>query len=149
MNYLAAPPFALCMLLTAWFAMDHGALAAPGEDPMNLSGPVEHLSLPGPPAPKSGNLEGSMDMPAWMKARIARYEAKSFSASADDGTLLTDNNVVNTANAQGLRKTCVQEVGSSSSSGGTSASGGSFNRYGPNNQQQIVVLRGDLVNICK
>jgi hypothetical protein len=120
------------------------ALAAPGEDLLILSRPVEHLSLPGPAAPKSGQLSGLNDMPAWIKARVARYEAKAFSASADDGTMFTDSNAVTTANAVGLRKTCVQEVGSN-----TNNANGSFNRYGPTNQQQIVVLRGDLVNICK
>ena len=144
MTYLAYPTVPLCLALAAALAAGDTALAAPGEDPLNLSGPVEHLSLPGPPAPKSGNLDGLLDMPAWMKARIARYEAKAFSASADDGTLLTDNNVVTTASAQGLRKTCVQEIGSTSNPGNNT-----FNRFGPGNQQQVVVLRGDLVNICK
>lgn len=144
MTYLTYPSVPLCLALSATLAAGDAALAAPGEDPLNLSGPVEHLSLPGPPAPKSGNLDGLLDMPAWMKARIARYEAKSFSATADDGTLLTDNNVVTTSSAQGLRKTCVQEVGSTSSPGNNA-----FNRFGPGNQQQVVVLRGDLVNICK
>lgn len=120
------------------------ALAAPGEDLLILSNPVEHLSLPGPPAPKSGNLLGSTEMPAWMKARVTRYEAKAFSASADDGSMVTDSDTVNTANAIGLRKTCVQEVGSNTTNASIN-----FNRYGPGNQQQIVVLRGDLVNICK
>lgn len=120
------------------------ALAAPGEDMLILSGPVEHLSLPGPAAPKSGSLTGQTDMPAWMKARVTRYEAKAFSATADDGTMVTDSNAVTTANAVGLRKTCVQEVGSN-----TNNANNNFNRYGPSNQQQIVVLRGDLVNICK
>jgi len=118
------------------------ALAAPGEDLLILSNPVEHLSLPGPPTPKSGNLMGPTDMPAWMKARVTRYEAKAFSANADDGSMFTDSDTVNTANAVGLRKTCVQEVGSNTTNN-------NFNRYGPSNQQQIVVLRGDLVNICK
>jgi hypothetical protein len=120
------------------------ALAAPGEDMLILSGPVEHLSLPGPPLPKSGNLLGQTDMPAWMRARVTRYEAKAFSASAEDGSMFTDNDTVNTANAIGMRKTCVQEVGSN-----TTSANNNFNRYGPSNQQQIVVLRGDLVNICK
>jgi hypothetical protein len=44
-----------------------------------------------------------------------------------------------------MQKTCVQEVGSNTLSG--SAAGAS--RYGPNPAAQVVVLRGDLVNICK
>lgn len=120
------------------------AQSTPGEDPVQLTGRVEYLSLPGPALAKSGNLDGRMDMPAWLKARVARYEARAFSGLADDN-LLSDNDVVSTASAQGLRKTCVQEVGSNSSTG----SGiGPQNQYGPG-RQQIVVLRGDLVNVCK
>ena len=136
--------FLPCLILTLGGTGGLGvpcALAAPGEDLLILSNPVEHLSLPGPPTPKSGNLLGPSDMPAWMKARVTRYEARAFSASADDGSMVTDSDTVNTANAAGLRKTCVQEVGSNTNN--------NLPRYGPNNQQQIVVLRGDLVNICK
>jgi hypothetical protein len=136
--------FLPCLILTLCGTGGLSALAAPGEDLVILSSPFEHLSLPGPAAPKSGNLLGQTDMPAWMRARVTRYEAKAFSASADDGSMFTDNDTVNTANAIGLRKTCVQEIGSN-----TTNANNNFNRYGPTNQQQIVVLRGDLVNICK
>lgn len=131
---------AMLVLGTAWAA---NAQQVPGEDPVQLSAPVWHLNLPGGAAQKSGQIDGSPDLPAWMKARVARYEAKSFSASANDGTILTNNDVVNTTTAQGLSKTCVQEVGSISSAAnslGSKTLGG---------QQQIVVLRGDLVNICR
>lgn len=110
---------------------------------MHLTGPIRYMNLPGAPTPQSGQIDGNSEMPAWMKARVARYEAKSFSATANDGTILTNNDVVNTANAQGLNKTCVQEVGSVTSAAnslGSKTLGG---------QQQIVVLRGDLVNICR
>ncbi|MEO5659245.1 MAG: hypothetical protein ABIQ90_05520 [Polaromonas sp.] len=113
----------------------------PGEDPVQLTAPVHHLSLPVGAAPKSGQMDGSRELPAWMKARVARYEAKSFSSSANDGTILTDNDVVNTATSQGLNKTCVQEVGSNSSA----ANGAGGKTQG----DQIVVLRGDLINICR
>ncbi|MEY4268016.1 MAG: hypothetical protein RIS90_2551 [Pseudomonadota bacterium] len=141
------PRFLPCLILTLCGTgglSTLSALAAPGEDLVILSKPVEHLSLPGPLAPKSGNLLGAFDMPAWMRARVTRYEAKAFSANADDGGMFTDSDTVNTANAIGLRKTCVQEVGSNANNANNT-----FNRYGPSNQQQIVVLRGDLVNICK
>jgi hypothetical protein len=124
-------------------ALSAGAQGVPGEDPVQLTGPVRYLNLPGPPTPKSGQIDGNSEMPAWMKARVARYEAKSFSATANDGTISTSNDVVNTATAQGLGKTCVQEVGSVTSAAnsiGSKTLGG---------QQQIVVLRGDLVNICR
>lgn len=143
MNTTLAPLPHLLALALAAAVSSPWAQTAPGEDPVQLIKRLEQLSLPGPLAPKSGNLDGRLDMPAWMKARIARYEARAFSAFADE-SLLTDNDVVTTASAQGLRKTCVQEVGSISSSNGNA-----LNRYGPGNQQQVVVLRGDLVNICK
>ena len=78
-----------------------------------------------------------------LRARVARYEAKAF--SADTAGILTNNDVVTTANAEGMQKTCVQEVGSNSLSG----SSASTLRYGPNQAPQVVVLRGDLVNICR
>ena len=53
--------------------------------------------------------------------------------------------MVTTANAQGMQKTCVQEVGSNTVSANTTGSA----KYGPNQAPQVVVLRGDLVNICK
>ena len=55
------------------------------------------------------------------------------------------DDVVTTANAQGMQKTCVQEVGSNTVSGAATGTG----KYGPNQAPQVVVLRGDLVNICK
>ena len=129
-------------VLTLGMAMGAGAQGVPGEDPVQLKGPVQYMNLPGSAVQKSGQIDSNPDMPAWMKARVARYEAKAFSATANDGTILTDNDVVNTANAQGLRKTCVQEVGSI-----TSANNSASNTLG--GQQQIVVLRGDLVNVCR
>lgn len=133
-------------VLTAWAlgsALGAGAQGVPGEDPVRLSAPVRYMNLPTAASTGSGQINPNPEMPAWMKAKVARYEAKSFSATANDGTIQTGNDVVNTANAQGLSKTCVQEVGSvttTSSSAVRSATGG---------QPQIVVLRGDLVNVCR
>lgn len=132
---------AMTVLLISMSFAAH-AQRVPGEDPVSLSGPVQHLSLPGGALAKSGQIDGNLDMPAWMKARVARYEAKVFSATANDGTILTDNDVVNTSRAQGLSRTCVQEIGSN-----TQTNPGSGN--GPGAQQQIVVLRGDLINVCR
>lgn len=115
---------------------------APGEDPVVLSKKLVIQMLPVGNAAPSGSIDGATDMPASLRARIARYEAKAF--SDDTKGVLTDNDVVATANAQGMKKTCVQEVGSNTLSSSTS----NFNRYGPNQAPQIVVLRGDLVNIC-
>lgn len=118
-------------------------LAAPGEDPVILNQPVQHLSLPLNNAARSQGLETQDDMPSYIKAKVARFEAKAFSDQA--AGIATDSDVVTRVNAQGQRKTCVQEVGSTTPATGTA---GAFNRYGPSPQQQVVVLRGDLINVC-
>jgi hypothetical protein len=125
----------------------HGPLAqaqAPGEDPVVLT---KHLTVQMQPtgtAAPSGQLEGNGSMPSWLRARIARYEAKAFSTDGSSG-VLSDNDVVTTASAQGMQKTCVQEVGSNTVAG----AGSGTSKYGPNQTAQVVVLRGDLVNICR
>jgi hypothetical protein len=128
------------VLVGAWPSMAQSISYTPGEDPIVLTGPVKYISLPGGAPPKSSQLDRNPEMPAWMKARMARYEAKAFSATADDGTILTDNDVVTTATVQGLRKTCVQEIGNNS---------GTSNSNSLGNTPQVVVLRGDLINICR
>lgn len=130
----------VCALL---LASNLAQAQAPGEDPVVLSRPLTVQMLPTGAAPASGGLTPPVDMPAWLRARVARYEAKAYSADTDG--ILTDNDVVATAQAQGLQKTCVQEVGSNTLSGSSSQ----FNRYGPNASPQVVVLRGDLVNVCR
>lgn len=119
------------------------AHAAPGEDVIVLSGPITYSSLPLPEAAPSEQMYRSNDIPSWMRARISRFTAKAFSATADDGSITTDSDVVTTTTSQGLRKACVQEVGT------TTASGSLGGRYGPGQKDQVVVLRGDLVNICR
>lgn len=115
---------------------------APGEDPVVLNKKLVIQMQPTGAAATSGNIDGAAGMPSWLRARVARYEAKAF--SSDTTGIATNNDVVTTANAQGMQKTCVQEVGSNTLSSSTS----SVNRYGPQAAPQVVVLRGDLVNIC-
>lgn len=116
---------------------------APGEDPVILTKKLTVQMQPTGAATPSSNLDGNTSMPAWLRARIARYEAKAF--SEDTSGVLTNNDVVTTANAQGMQKTCVQEVGSNTVSSGSANTA----RYGTTAAPQVVVLRGDLVNICK
>lgn len=116
---------------------------APGEDPVILTKKFTVQMQPTGAVTPSSNLEGNTSMPAWLRARIARYEAKAF--SEDTSGVLTNNDVVTTANAQGMQKTCVQEVGSNTVASGTANTA----RYGTTAAPQVVVLRGDLVNICK
>lgn len=124
------------------------AQRVPGEDPLPLNGAVSFMSLPSGTSAKSTGLDTHTDMPAWLKAKVARFEAKAYSAGLDDGTLLTDNDVTTTSTTQGVRRSCRQDVGSTQSTGiGRAPATGGGARTSAN--QQIVVLRGDLVNICR
>lgn len=127
----------LIAVLTGPFA---AAQNAPGEDPIRIDAKVVIQGLPFGTAPRSGYVNPSGDMPAWQKARIARYEAKAF--SGNKGDILTEKDVINTANSDGFKTTCTQSIGSVVNSPGITTGAG----FKPN--QQVVVLRGDLVNIC-
>jgi hypothetical protein len=120
------------------------AFSAPGEDTIILDKKVVYMRSPSDAPAPSGPLQLSNSIPAWMQARMSRYTAKSYSATADDGTIYTDKDVVSTVSTEGFSKTCVQEVASNTDN---KAEFGT--RYGPNQRDQIVVLRGDLVNICR
>lgn len=117
------------------------AHSAPGEDTIQLQNPVEHLQLPMGNQSKPQGLDNAGDgIPMHLRAKIARYEAQAF---RDENTgIFTDGDVNKIVGAQANRKTCIQDVGSNTAPSGVT-------RYGPGNQEQIVVLRGDLVNICR
>jgi hypothetical protein len=121
------------------------AYGAPGEDTIQLNGPVKYVAMPGGPREQSGGMDGPTDIPAWMRARMTRYVAKAYSATGEDGSIYTDSDVVTTVQTEGLRKTCTQEVGSNTVPSGDSMG----TRYGPQARDQVVVLRGDLVNVCR
>lgn len=136
-------------MLAALLATDAFAQRAPGEDPLRIDGKVSHLTLPGGPAAKPVGLDGSGELPAWLRAKAARFEAKIYSASVDDGSVFSDNDVTNTSTAQGVRRTCTQEVGSNTQTGTAAGRPAGTGANRTNANQQIVVLRGDLVNICR
>jgi len=123
-------------LWTLGLSLQAAAQNAPGEDPVVINKKISPIMLPNGSAPRSGYINPSTDMPAWQKARIARYEAKAF--SADPGDILTNKDVVSTATSDGFKTTCTQTIGSNLA---TTTPAGSP-------KDQIVVLRGDLVNIC-
>lgn len=116
--------------------------AAPGEDPLVLSRPVEYMALPLPKLVPSGALDPDADIPSSIKAKIVRYEAKAFNAPSQADDVLTNNDVQVSTAEQGMRKTCVQQVGSTTTNT-------AFNRFGPSTQPQMVVLRADLINVCR
>ena len=109
-----------------------------------LNGGVNFTSAPTAAPSPSGHIDPSPNIPSWMQARMSRYTAKAYSAQAEDGSIYTDSDVVTTTTVNGFRKTCVQEVGTNTASDGAFGT-----RYGPNQREQVIVLRGDLVNICK
>lgn len=110
---------------------------APGEDPVTLERKVFIQGLPTAVAARSGYISGLTDMPAWQKAKVARYEAKAF--SGDTTGILTDKDVINTATSDGFKTTCTQSIGTVPTTTTTGIG---------KNAQQVVVLRGDVVNIC-
>jgi hypothetical protein len=133
------------VLFAVFFLMSAAANAqhAPGEDPIAVSGPPRMLGGGGAQTnvPSAG-LEVNANGPSHVRAKLARYEARAFAPDGEQ-EVATDNDTNNLLVAQGARKTCVQEIGSNVKTPQT------FNRYGPKAQEQIVVLRGDAVNVCR
>lgn len=127
----------LCALLVGPFA---AAQNAPGEDPVRIDSKVVIQGLPFGTAPRSGYVNPSADIPAWQKARIARYEAKAFSGNRGD--ILTEKDVINSVNTNASSTVCTQSIGSVNVAPGINPGAG----FKP--APQVVVLRGDLVNIC-
>ena len=127
------------LLLTPMLA---NAQLAPGEDPVYLNQKVVVNMLPINNAVRSTPLENSSGIPAWMDARIAKFQAKAYSLEATG--IYTDSDVKTTTITDGFRKTCIQNVGST-----IAAASNSNGKFGAMPQDQIVVLKGDLVNICR
>lgn len=119
------------------------AQGVPGEDPVILTKRVSTLQLPDNNRPKSTPMDNP-EMPASLRAKVARFEAKANSDSTSGFS--TDKDATRETSSDGFRKTCIQEVGSTSSPGSSSGHNPANSAAG---NQQIVVLKGDLVNICK
>ena len=127
------------LLLTPIFAK---AQLAPGEDPVYLNQKVVVNMLPINNAMRSTPLQNSAGVPAWMDARIAKFQAKAY--SIDTAGIYTDSDVKITTITDGVKKTCIQDVGST-----IAAASNSAGKFGAMPHDQIVVLKGDLVNICR
>jgi len=111
---------------------------APGEDPLVLNGRVEHLNMPWAKAAPSKGLDTMTDIPVGIQAKVTRYLAKSMSNNTEG--IHTDADVITTNTAQGMRRTCTQEIASNTATGSNGVN---------TNAPQIVVLRGDLINACR
>jgi hypothetical protein len=122
--------------VSACFCIAAVGQSAPGEDPIFLENKISIQMLPLGGAPRSTSIIYQDDMPAWQRAKLSRYEAKAFSGNT--GNILTEKDVVHSTTSDGFRTTCTQSIGSTT---GTTSLGGKPT-------EQVVVLRGDVVNIC-
>ncbi len=112
------------------------ALAAPGEDPVTITGRVTYLQLPTAPAVRSGNVQYRKDLSDDIAAKVSRYTAKAYSPNL--GQIKTEKDVVQAVKTNGTQTTCYQSIGSVSAPSGVQTM----------NNEQVVVLRGDVINIC-
>ena len=121
--------------------------AAPGSDPILLQGPVSYLALPTASPARSKDIDKITGIPPRIQAKVNRYEAKAFAAlSGNDGTIQTGQDVISTTSGNALEKNCTQSLASNTLAPSVGPSG----RYGVGSAlDQVVVLRGDLVNICR
>jgi hypothetical protein len=133
---------AMLHLALAWIGLialaAPAAAQAPGQDTIVLKQAPQQSSGGGAAERKGTGLDERSEMSPALKAKIARYTAVASNKADTQVSLLSLEQRVESA---GFSKTCVQDVGST-----TSPAAG---RYGPRNQDQIVVMRGDLVNICR
>lgn len=117
------------------------AQTAPGEDPVQLTEKITHTMLPLNTATQVAG-KAFQEVPAWMDAKLARFTAKAF--SVDTTGILTDDSVATSVTSDGIRKVCTQDIGSNIATL-SAASNARLGIAAP----QAVVLRGDLINICR
>ena len=112
------------------------ALAGPREDPVSITGKVQYLQVPTAPRTVSGSISFNRGVPDDMQAKIARYTAQAYSPNT--GGILTENNVVQSVHTNGTQTTCTQSIVPTGASNGVGGTG-----------DQVVVLRGDVINVCR
>ena len=113
--------------------------AGPGEDPVTLTSKVTFTLGPITPAAKSTDINYNRGIPDDVQAKIARYTAQAYTSNSTG--ISTERDVVQSVRTNGTQTTCVQSVGSNSI---VTPGGGSVTVSG----DQIVILRGDMINIC-
>ena len=111
---------------------------APGEDNIVLTKKVNLNSIPLNSSANSSKALENTETPAWLDAKMARLQARAY--SADSSGILTEENINTRVYTQGFRKTCIQTLSTASNSTA---------KYGPDSEPMAVVLRGDLVNFCR
>lgn len=135
-------PIGLCAAMIVWMmTLCAAAYAqAPGQDTITITKAPASQGGGGAPERTGKGLGERQDMPIALKAKIARYTAV---ASYKAESLIDSLNIEQQVESAGFNKTCIQDVASNTSSN-TGAG-----RFGPRAQDQVVVLRGDMVNICR
>ncbi|QIL80111.1 hypothetical protein G7047_09495 [Diaphorobacter sp. HDW4A] len=116
---------------------------APGEDPIVLNKQVSIQMLPLNQNRTTNQIDYTNGIPAWQQAKLSRYTAKAF--SADTTGIYTEKDVVQSVKTQSGKVTCSQSVGSNTQA--ATAAGAAKGQVSANGDQ-VVVLRGDLVNVC-
>ena len=111
--------------------------AAPGEDPVVITHRVTYLQVPTAAPAASTELVQRSGLPDYAQAKISRYVAKAY--SPETGNIKTEKDVVTATHTQGMQTTCIQSLTPTSATGAGSSL---------MNNEQVVVLRGDLVNFC-
>ena len=113
------------------------ALAAPGEDPVQITSRVSYLQMPTAPRAGSTDIRHRSGMPEDVRAKMAHYTAKAY--SSDTTGISTEKDVVSSVKTDGMgATTCVQTVQPATAGSERARSG-----------DQVVVIRGDLINICR
>lgn len=136
---MSAPVFAgLCAIAVAALALPASAFAAgaPGEDPIAIAPGTHPLSgMIGARAPESASvpLQQRSGAEPGSRARVARFEAQAFNI---DSEIDSTASVVQQAAADGVRKVCVTEIASGTTSSGPRG-------------DQVVVIRGNIINVCR
>lgn len=119
------------------FGAAANAQNVPGEDPVQIKSQVTYQMAPNPIIKKSTDINMKTGLSGADQAKLTRYTAMAYSAKPN---VLTDKDVVSSVSTKGLYTTCVQSVGST-----TAPASGAASVLAT---QQVVVLRGDLVNVC-
>lgn len=124
---LAACVAAVCLAVT------QPALAGPGEDPVTITKRVQYLQLPAQDRVASTSIRYSKGggLPDDTQAKITRYTAQAYVPNPSG--ISTGKDVVNSVRTNGTQTTCTQAV--ANTTGGASG-------------DQVVVVTGDLINIC-
>lgn len=114
---------------------------APGQDTIMLTTVPNINGGGGSPDRPGKGLDERQEMPIGLKAKIARYTALSISKGEESQAA---QSTIERTESAGFNKTCVQDIASSAAPSGISTG-----RYGPRGQDQVTVLRGDFINVCR